>query len=168
MVGVQHTIRAGGFLLEKELQFLGGFLDAPKKPVLVILGGAKVTDKIKLILTMLKVADELIIGGGMSGPFLKELYGHRLGSTKIVMPEDPTLIRTIIDTARERGIKIHLPIDGVCAQTMTPTAPTTIFRNEDIPEGWQVFDKGPKTLEMFDEVVKRAGSIFWNGPVGVF
>ena len=115
MVGVQHPIRAAGFLLEKELQFLGGFLEAPKKPVLVILGGAKVTDKIELILNMLNVADELIIGGGMSGPFLKELYGHRLGSTKIVMPENPKLIRNIINTAKERGVKIHLPIDGVCA-----------------------------------------------------
>lgn len=104
------------------------------------------SDKIELILNMLDVADELIIGGGMSGPFLREMYGYKLGSTKIHMPEDPSTIRKIIDKARERGVKIHLPIDGVCAQTMTPTAHTRVFENKDIPDGWQVFDKGPRTL----------------------
>jgi phosphoglycerate kinase len=136
--------------------------------VLVILGGAKVTDKIELILNMLNVADELIIGGGMSGPFLRELYGLKLGSTKIVMPKNPKIIRQIVKSAREKGVKIHLPIDGVCAQALNAHAPTAIFRNEDMPDGWEVFDKGPRTLEIFDEVVQRASSIFWNGPVGVF
>jgi 3-phosphoglycerate kinase len=95
---------------------------------------------------MLKVADEIIIGGGMSAPFLKELYGLKLGSTKIVMPQNPDIIRKIIETAKERGVKIHLPIDSVCAQTLCPNAPTKVFMNEDIPEGWESFDKGPRTL----------------------
>jgi phosphoglycerate kinase len=103
---------------------------------LVILGGAKVTDKIELILNMLNIADELIIGGGMSGPFLKELYGLKLGSTKIVMPENPRIIRQIIDAAREKGVKIHLPVDGVCAQSLSAHAATAVFSNEEVPEGW--------------------------------
>lgn len=134
----------------------------------MILGGAKVTDKIELILNMLNIADELIIGGGMSAPFLRELYGLRLGSTKVVMPENPNTIRQIIATAHEKGVKIHLPVDGVCAQALNQHAPTAIFNNEDIPEGWEVFDKGPRTMELFEEVVQRASSIFWNGPIGVF
>lgn len=129
MVGIGHPLRAAGFLMERELQFLGGFLESPKKPVLVILGGAKVTDKIELILNMLNVADELIIGGGMSAPFLREIYGLKLGSTKVAMPENPAIIRQIIERAKEKGVKIHMPIDGVCAQTLSAHAPTAVFLN---------------------------------------
>ncbi len=86
--------------MQKELQFLGGFLQSPRKPVLVILGGSKVTDKIELILNMLNVADEIIIGGGMSNPFLKQFEGHKLGCTRIDMPEDATTLQKIMDKAK--------------------------------------------------------------------
>jgi len=154
--------------MQKELEFLGGFLASPRKPVLVILGGSKVTDKIELILNMLNVADEIIIGGGMSNPFLRQFQGHKLGCTQVDMPADPNTLQNIINRANEKGVKIHLPVDGVCAQAYSPTAPTIICENKDVPEGWEIFDKGPKTVEEFDKVVQRANSIFWNGPIGVF
>lgn len=84
------------------------------------------------------------------------------------MPEDPTALQRIMDAARERGVKIHLPVDGVCAKEYSPTAETIICENADVPEGWEIFDKGPKSIELFDRVIQRANSIFWNGPVGVF
>jgi len=143
-------------------------LEKPRKPVLVILGGSKVTDKIDLILNMLNVADEIIIGGGMSNPFLRQFYGFKLGCTQVDMPADPSTLQSIMDKAKERGVKIHLPVDGVCAQAYSPTAPTIIVENKDVPEEWEIFDKGPKTVEEFDKVVQRANSIFWNGPIGVF
>lgn len=129
VVGLKHPFKVAGLLMQKELEYMGGFLESAKKPVLVILGGSKVTDKLGLILNMLNVADELIIGGGMSGPFLQELYGYKLGSTKIIMPDDPTMIRKIIEKANQRNINIHLPLDGVCSQTFSPTAPTRVFAN---------------------------------------
>ena len=143
-------------------------MEKPRKPVLVILGGSKVTDKIDLILNMLNVADEIIIGGGMSNPFLRQFYGFKLGCTQVDMPADPSTLQSIMDKAKERGVKIHLPVDGVCAQAYSPTAPTIIVENKDVPEEWEIFDKGPKTVEEFDKVVQRANSIFWNGPIGVF
>lgn len=126
------------------------------------------TDKIDLILNMLNVADEIIIGGGMSNPFLRQFYGFKLGCTQVDMPADPSTLQSIMDKAKERGVKIHLPVDGVCAQAYSPTAPTIIVENKDVPEEWEIFDKGPKTVEEFDKVVQRANSIFWNGPIGVF
>jgi phosphoglycerate kinase len=168
VVGINHKFRVAGLLMQKELEYLGGFLQQPKKPVLVILGGSKVTDKIELILNMINIADEIIIGGGMSNPFLRQFHGHKLGITKIDMPADPNTLQQIMDKAAAKGVKIHLPVDGVCAQSYSPTAPTIICDNKDVPEGWEIFDKGPKTVEEFDKVVQRANSIFWNGPIGVF
>ena len=147
---------------------MGGFLKNPKKPVLIILGGFKVTDKIELLLNMINIADEIIIGGGMSNPFLRKLGGYQLGSTEIHMPEDPNALKNIMEKARAKDVKIHLPVDGVCAQSYSPTAPTITCDNADVPEGWEIFDKGPKTVEIFGKAIERAHSIFWNGPIGVF
>jgi len=122
VVGIKHKYRVAGLLLQKELEFLGGFLQSPRNPFLVILGGSKVVDKIELILNMLNIADEIIIGGGMSNPFLKQFGGYKLGSTEIHMPSDPNELQRIMDKAKEKGIKIHLPVDGVCAQSYSPTA----------------------------------------------
>ena len=140
----------------------------PKKPVLIILGGFKVTDKIDLLLNMINIADEIIIGGGMSNPFLKQLGGFNLGSTEIHMPTDENALKNIIEKARVKNVKIHLPVDGVCAQSYSPTAKTIICDNADVPEGWEIFDKGPKSVELFGKAIDRASSIFWNGPIGVF
>ena len=113
---------------------------------MVILGGSKVTDKIELILNMLNISDELIIGGGMSNPFLRQFDGHKLGITKIDMPQDPNTLQQIMDKAKARGVKIHLPVDGVCAQTYSPTAPTIICDNKDGPDGCEIFDEEPRTV----------------------
>ena len=134
MVGLNHKYRAAGLLMEKELSFLGGFLEKPKKPVLVIMGGFKVTDKIELIHNMLNVADEIIIGGGMSNPFLRQFYGHKLGITQVDMPESPDTLQGIMDAAKAKGVKIHLPVDGVCAKEYSPTAPTVLADNANIPD----------------------------------
>jgi len=136
--------------------------------VLVILGGFKVTDKIDLIHNLLNIADELIIGGGMSNPFIRQFQGLKLGKTQIDMPENPNTLQGILDKARERGVKIHLPVDGVCAKEYSPTSPTSIYDNDKIPDDLEIFDKGPKSVKLFDEVIQRASSIFWNGPIGVF
>jgi phosphoglycerate kinase len=116
VVGIATKYRVAGLLIEKELEFLGGFLKNPKKPVLVILGGFKVTDKIDLILNMMNVADEIIIGGGMSNPFLRQFGGFKLGKTEVHMPEDPKALQRIMDKSVEKNVKLHLPVDGVCAQ----------------------------------------------------
>ncbi len=84
------------------------------------------------------------------------------------MPEDPNALQKIMDAAKAKGVKIHFPVDGVCAQDYSPTAPTIIKDNADVPDGWEIFDKGPKSVELFSKVIERANSIFWNGPVGVF
>ena len=104
----------------------------------------------------------------MSNPFLRELGGYKLGSTEIHMPADPNALKNIMQKAREKDVKIHLPVDGVCAQAYDPKAPTIICDNENVPDGWEIFDKGPKTVEEFGKAVDRAKSIFWNGPIGVF
>ena len=104
------------------------------------------TDKIELILNMLNVADEIIIGGGMSNPFLREFGGYKLGSTQVDMPADPNALKKIMEVANAKGVKIHLPVDGVCAQAYDPKAETIICENKDVPEGWEIFDKGPKTV----------------------
>uniref|UniRef100_A0A1J3IFT0 Phosphoglycerate kinase n=2 Tax=Noccaea caerulescens TaxID=107243 RepID=A0A1J3IFT0_NOCCA len=117
---------------------------------------------------MINIADEIIIGGGMSNPFLKQFYGHKLGITQTDMPKDPNTLQQIMDKAKAKGVKIHLPVDGVCAKEYNPNAPTIICKNENVPDDYEIFDKGPETVKYFDEVVKRANSIFWNGPIGVF
>lgn len=116
VVGINHKYKVAGLLMEKELQFLGGFLKNPKRRVLVILGGFKVTDKIELLLNMINIADEIIIGGGMSNPFLREFGGYKLGKTEVHMPKDPNALKKIMEKAKARDVKIHLPVDGVCAQ----------------------------------------------------
>lgn len=84
------------------------------------------------------------------------------------MPEDQNALRNIMEKAKARNVKIHLPVDGVCAQAYSPTARTIICDNADVPDGWEIFDKGPKSVELFGKAIDRANSIFWNGPIGVF
>lgn len=95
---------------------------------------------------MLDIADEIIIGGGMSNPFLRQFYKYKLGITQIDMPKDESTLQSIMDKAARKGVKIHLPVDGVCAQKYDPKAPTIICDNADVPDGWEIFDKGPKTV----------------------
>jgi len=110
---------------------LSKFLTAPRKPVLVILGGQTLNSQVELVLNMLKFADEIIIGGGMSNPFIRHIHGHKLGSTLDDM-NDSSAIQHIINKANEKGVKIHLPIDGVCAKSVSSTDPPVICDNKDV------------------------------------
>ena len=129
IVGLTNQTKVAGLLLEKEITYLQEFLIKPKRPVVFILGGAKIKDKIQLIINLLDLVDEIIIGGGMSNPFLHRMYGLKLGSSRLNMPDDPTLIDKIIEKAKARGVKIHLPVDGVFAQALSDSAPTAIYEN---------------------------------------
>lgn len=114
------------------------------------------------------LSNEVIIAGGMSYPFIKHLHGHSLGSTQIHMPKDTASLDAIMAKAKEQGVRIHFPVDGVGSKTLSNTGYTITCPNEDVPEGWAIYDIGPKSLEDFEEVIGRADMIFWNGPVGVF
>ena len=113
VVGVDHKYKVAGMLMEKELKFLGGFLEKPKKPVLVIMGGAKVADKIQLIKNMIKLADDIILGGAMVNPFLSHLEGRKMGNSLVAMPENPDTLQEILDFAKQNNCKIHFPMDHV-------------------------------------------------------
>ncbi len=116
VAGITHCVRAAGLLMEKEIQFLGGFIEKPKKPVLAILGGAKVVDKLELISNMIDVSDEIIIGGGMVNPFLQEIFGFNLGASKVQMPQNKDLLHKVLNKARLKKGRIHFPFDCVAAK----------------------------------------------------
>ena len=168
MVGVDHSKRAAGFLVKKELEYFAKALEKPEFPFLAILGGAKVQDKIQLIKNMLDKVNEMIIGGGMAFTFLKVLKGMKIGNS-LYDEEGAKIIQQLIDTAKEKKVQIHLPVDFVTgnkfAEDATVGAATV---EEGIPDGWMGLDVGPKTNELFAEVIRRAKLIVWNGPAGVF
>ena len=114
VVGIKHKFRVAGRLMEKEIEHLGSIVHNKDKEIVAILGGSKVADKLELIENLIGIAKEIIIGGGMSFPFLKHLEGHSLGSTKVYMPPDLTKLDRIMKIAKERGVKIHFPVDGIC------------------------------------------------------
>ena len=111
--------------MEKEIEFLGSILHNKEKRILAILGGSKVADKIPLIENLVDITKDIIIAGGMSFPFLQELYSHQLGSTKVHLPADPSKLRNIMDKAHKAGTKIHFPVDGVCSHTLSNIEATT-------------------------------------------
>lgn len=168
VVGVALPDKVAGFLMEKELAAFAQVLEHPKRPLLAILGGAKVADKIPLIRNLLDRADELIIGGGMAYTFLKVISGMEIGES-LFDPEGAKIVPELMEKARERGVKIHLPVDFVCADKFDPEAKTCpATAAEGIPAGWMGLDCGPQSVTLFDEVIGRAGTIIWNGPAGVF
>jgi phosphoglycerate kinase len=168
VVGVALPDKVAGFLMEKELAAFAQVLDHPKRPLLAILGGAKVADKIPLIRNLLDRADELIIGGGMAYTFLKVLAGMEIGES-LFDPEGAKIVPELMEKAREKDVKIHLPLDFVCADKFDPAARTcSATAAEGIPAGWMGLDCGPQSIALFSEVIGRAGTIIWNGPAGVF
>ena len=168
MVGVDVPTRAAGFLLKKELQYFSKILESPEKPLTVIMGGAKVADKIQLIMKMLELVDEMIIGGGMAFTFNKVLSNAQIGKS-LFDAEGAKIVPDIMAKAKERGVKIHLPTDYVIADKFEETAHTKVKDiSEGIDDGWLGLDIGPKTIKANAEVLKRAKTIFWNGPQGVF
>jgi phosphoglycerate kinase len=168
VVGVDLPIKAAGFLMQKELEAFAAVLDNPQRPLLAILGGAKIADKIPLINNLLDRANEIIIGGGMAFTFKKVLEGMEIGNS-LFDPKGAEIARELFDKAAAKGVKIHLPTDFICGDKFGPDANTkTATDKEGIPAGWEGMDGGPATRKAFSEVIARAKTIIWNGPPGVF
>lgn len=164
--GVTHYLPSvAGFLLEKEIQYLGNTVDNPNRPFVAILGGAKVKDKIKVIDNLLNKVDVLIIGGGMAYTFLKAM-GKTIGSSKLDKDGFDTA-KAALDKAENKKIPILLPIDNVVADKFDANANVKLV-GQDIPDGWMGLDIGPKTIELFENKLKSAKTVIWNGPLGVF
>jgi phosphoglycerate kinase len=168
MTGVQLPQRACGYLMKKELDAFGAVLDNPKRPLLAILGGAKVADKIQLINNLLDKADEIIIGGGMAFTFKKVLNNMAIGNS-LYDAEGAKLVPDLMKKAQEKGRKIILPVDYVCGDKFAADAQVKLADDASgIPEGWLGLDVGPKSTALFLDAIKRAKTIIWNGPAGVF
>ena len=171
-VGVTKFIEkcAMGFLMEKELKYLHEELDNPAKPFVVIMGGAKVSDKIGVLKALMKKADAILIGGAMANTFFKA-QGIPIGASR-VEADKTDLATELLDLAKERGIKFLLPIDIIEAQEIKPGAPTRntsrLSREHGITDGWQAVDIGNATIALFAEEIAKAKTILWNGPVGIF
>ncbi len=165
--GVTHYLPAvSGFLIEKELQFLGNALENPKRPFIAILGGAKVSDKIGVIDSLLEKVDTLIIGGGMAYTFLKA-QGYEIGNS--ICEEDKIdLAKELIEKAEAKGVKLLLPVDTKVGKEYDANTESKTVSINEIPAEWQGLDIGEKTIEMFKEELKNAGTVVWNGPLGVF
>ncbi|MGD1031313.1 MAG: phosphoglycerate kinase [Opitutaceae bacterium] len=168
MVGVSLPQKAAGFLMEAELNAFAAVLDHPKRPLLAILGGAKVADKIPLINNLLDRADEIIIGGGMAFTFKKVLNGMAIG-TSLFDPEGAKIVGELAAKAQARGVKLVFPVDYVCGDKFDPNAATRPADDSTgIPDGWMGLDAGPKSIALYCDAIGRAQTIVWNGPSGVF
>ena len=155
-----------GFLIEKELQFLGGALENPKKPFVAILGGAKVSDKIGVIEKLIDKVDTLIIGGGMAYTFYKA-QGHHIG-TSICEEDKIDLANELVAKAEEKGVKMLLPVDNKLGKEFDPNTESMIVPANGIPDGWEGFDIGPETIKLYQDELAKAKTVIWNGPVGLF
>ena len=155
-----------GHLLSKEVNAIKKVFDCGEKPVLAILGGAKVSSKITIIKSVINKVDEIIVGGGMAFTFIKALGGE-IGDS-ICENDKLGLALSILEKAKKKGVKIYLPIDVVCAQEFSEKGMTKIEEIKNISKGWQGLDAGPKTIKEFQKVVEMAKTILWNGPIGVF
>lgn len=165
--GVANYLPAvSGFLMEKELEFLGGAVENPKRPFVAILGGAKVKDKIGVIEALLNKVDTLIIGGGMAYTFLKA-QGYEIGKS-LLDEERLEFCRNILAKAEEKGVKLLLPVDVVVAKEYAPDAEHKVVSAKEIPADWEGLDIGPETAKLFSAAVQDAGTVVWNGPMGVF
>ena len=162
--GVAHYLPAvAGLLMEQEIRYLGGALAGPKRPFVAILGGAKVSDKIGVIRNLLDKADHLLIGGGMANTFFKAQGRHMADS--LVEAEAVAMARELLASA---SAKLHLPVDLVIADAFDEIANHKIMKVGDLPAGWRALDIGPETVAEFSSLVKKAGTVVWNGPMGVF
>jgi len=166
--GVAHLLQpaVAGFLMGKELEYLGTALAAPKRPFVAILGGAKVSDKIPVIENLLAKVDTLIIGGGMAYTFLKA-QGIEVGKS-LVESDRIALAAELLTKAQKRGVKILLPVDHVITTEFKAEAEHRICHNSDFPAEWMGLDIGPQSAKIYAEEVGKAGTVVWNGPMGVF
>ena len=154
-----------GFLMEKEIEYLGSAVENPVRPFVAILGGAKVSDKLAVVKNLLTKVDTLIIGGGMAYTFLKAL-GYEIGSS-LCENDQIEYAKEMMDLAKKRGVKFLLPIDNVAADKFDPNANTQIVEG-NIPDGWMGLDIGPKSVALFSDAIKNAKTVVWNGPMGCF
>jgi len=155
-----------GYLIQKEIEIMGGALGNPKRPFVAILGGAKVSDKIGVINNLIEMADTLIIGGGMAYTFNKS-QGHAIGNS-LVEDDKLELSKELMAKARERGVEFLLPIDNVIGNKFDENSEAKAVDSNEIPDGWMGLDIGPKSVNLFSEAINGAGTIIWNGPMGVF
>lgn len=156
MVGIDHKIRVAGYLMKKELEYFAKALESPTRPFLVILGGAKVKDKIQLIKTMLDKVDEMIIGGGMAFTFLKKMHNIPIGNS-LFDEEGYKIVDEIMTKALEKNVKIHLPIDFLCGTKLDASSPVALHDlKTGIPDGWLGLDAGEATMRLNAEVIGRA------------
>lgn len=153
-----------GFLIEKELEFLGSALENPQRPFVAILGGVKVSDKIGVIEALLEKVDKLIIGGGMAYTFFKSM-GYSVGKSVCEL-DKLDLAKELMEKAKQKNVKLVLPIDNVIAKEIAPNTENKVIDSDNIPDEWEGLDIGPKTVELFKEELKDAKTIIWNGPVG--
>lgn len=168
VVGVTRYMhsKAPGFLLQKEIDYFHRAFDTPQRPLVALVGGAKVSDKLEALENMLGKVDRLILGGAMANTFLKS-QGHDLGASKV---EEELLdtARALLDKAREKKVKVYLPVDVIAADRFAPDAVSKAVTVQDIPAGWMALDIGPASVLCFKEVLADAKTIVWNGPMGVF
>ena len=154
-----------GYLIQKEITVMGGALNDPKRPFVAILGGAKVSDKIGVITNLLNKVDTLIIGGGMAYTFFKG-QGHTIG-TSLCESDKIDMAMGIIAQAKEKGVNLLLPIDNRCGDCYDPDCEFQLIDSDNIPDGFMGLDIGPRTEELFSKAIKGAGTVVWNGPMGV-
>ena len=167
--GITHFVKqsAAGLLMEKELQYMGKALEAPAKPFVAIIGGAKVSDKIKVIDNLLNKVDALLIGGGMAYMFLKA-QGQDVGKS-LVEADKLDIAKAALDKAKAKGVRFLLPVDHILADKFAPDANTKVFEGTGaFPAEWMGLDIGPKSVELFSKEIGDAVTIVWNGPMGVF
>ena len=155
-----------GFLIEKEVKFLGDALENPARPFVAIMGGAKVGDKIPVIKNLLKKVDALIIGGGMAYTFFKA-QGYEIGNS-ILDADNIELAKEILAEAEKLGVKMLLPVDAVCGKEFKNDTEFSVYPKENMPKDMMGMDIGPKSVKLFAEVIKNAKTVVWNGPMGVF
>jgi phosphoglycerate kinase len=158
--------KAAGFLIQKELDYLGKALRTPAKPFVAVLGGAKVSDKIKVIQNLMSKADSILIGGAMAYTFLKA-EGVPVGKSRV--EEDKLdLAKTLLEVAKQKNVELLLPVDHVCATEAAETAQRHVVNDRAIPENLIGLDIGPKTLDRYRQRILAAKTVFWNGPMGLF
>lgn len=164
--GVADYIPAvGGYLINKEIEFIGGALEAPKRPLVAILGGAKVADKIGVITNLIDKVDTLIIGGGMAYTFMKAL-GHSIGDS-LLDAENVELAKEMMAKAEAKGVKFIIPVDNRVGKEYKEDTENMVVPSDEIPDGWMGLDIGPKTEKLFADALTDAGTVIWNGPMGV-
>lgn len=162
----QYLPAVSGFLIEKELKFLGDALQNPERPFVAILGGKKVSDKIGVINSLLEKVDTLMIGGAMAYTFFKA-QGYNVGNS-ICELDKLDLAKELMEKAKQKGVKLMLPVDTRLGKEFDPNTESKVVGWKEIPDGWEGYDVGDETIKMYQEQLKTAKTVIWNGPVGLF